>query len=134
MIENILYKKSYKHMTDEDYKELFASVTPERLKKMEEYIDKFKKNRKYVKIPEKNALMRAFVQGAINFSNDMFVDVEITHRDDCIDACFSFEDIEVFTSLKDVISLSDEIFICQNRKSIELILSFKTHITELKNG
>lgn len=134
MIENILYKKTYDHITYADYRELFASVTPESLKKMGEYIAEFKKKRKYVKIPEKNALIRSFVQGAINFSNSLCVDVEIVQRDDRITVCFSFEDVEVFTGLKDVINLSDEIVISQNKNKLVFELDFITHISTSNNG
>ncbi len=136
MIENILYKKTYEHMTDMDYQCLFASVTPEQMKEMKKRTTEFKENRKYVKIIEKDAIMRPFVQGAINFSNDFSVDVEIVQRDDRITVCFSFEDAAVFTALKDVIALSDEIIIDKNpsNDSLELELDFITHITISKNG
>ena len=136
MIENILYKKTYEHMTDMDHQDLFASVTPEQPKEMKKCTVEFMENRKYIKIPEKDALMRPFVQGAINFSNDFCVDVEIVQRDERITVCFSFEDAAVFTALKDVIALSDEIIIDKNSSNdrLELELDFITHTTISKNG
>lgn len=136
MTENVLYKKTYEHMTDEDYRKLFDSITPEKLNNIKKRVAKFNKNIKYVKIVEKDAVMRPFVQGAINFSNDFSVDVEIVQRDTEITVCFSFEDVTVFTALKDVMALSDEIIIGKNPSNgkIELILEFTTHMIESKNG
>ncbi len=137
MIYNVLYKKTYKHMTYKDYQELFTSITPEDKEKTKKLITKYKEydeNLIYVKIPEKDALMRPFVQGAINFSNDLSVDVEISQKDDRITVCFSFEDVEVFTGLKDVINLSDEIVISQNENKLVFELDFITHTPLFKNG
>ncbi|MBR4882191.1 MAG: hypothetical protein IKU19_09660, partial [Clostridia bacterium] len=80
MIENILYKKSYEKTDEKDRERLFASVNKKDLEYIKRYISEYYKNRKYEKLPEKDALMRPFVQGAINFSNDMSVDVEIVQR------------------------------------------------------
>ncbi len=122
-------------MTEEEYRELFNSVTPEEAEKTKKIIDNFKENAIYVKRPGKDIIMRAFVQGAIDFSNDFSVDVEIVKREDRITVCFSFEDTTVFTELKDVMALSDEIVIDKNpsNNKTELMLDFITHITITEN-
>ena len=80
--------------------------------------------------------MRPFIQGAINFSNDLSIDVEIAQKEDRITSCFSFEDVEVFTALKAVMALSDEIIIDRDLRTNKIVLElhFITHILTSKNG
>ncbi len=136
MTENILYKKTYEKNEDLELDEPFITESQKALTDVKNHIDGFKEKRIYVKIPEKDAIMRPFVQGAINFSNDLSVDIEIVQRDDRITVCFSFEDVEVFTELKEVIALSDEIIIDRDLRTNKLIfeLHFITHIMTSKNG
>ena len=118
MTEATLYKKTYKQMNCKEHKRIYTTLIPEDCK-----------DKNHIRHPEKDALIRPFVQGAIDFSNDMCIDVEIVQKDDSIIVYFTFEGIRVFTSLKRVIDLSDKIAISQNGNKLMLELTFITRIT-----
>lgn len=118
MMEATLYKKTYKQMNCKEHKRIYTTLIPEDCK-----------DKKHIKRPEKDALIRPFVQGAIDFSNDMGIDVEIVQKDDSIIVYFTFEGVRVFTDLKRVIELSDKIAISQNGNKLMLELAFITSIT-----
>ena len=129
MSEKILYKKKYdKTLYAKENEEITTQIRKDD-SSFQAFLELITEDTVYVRIPEKEAMVYRFVQDSINFSNEHRIDIEVAEAIDGIEVHFSFDDLGIFTHLKDVIARADDILIIPNAddREVTLTLLLQTH-------
>ncbi len=127
MSEKIIFSKKYdktKHISEDDE----ITTIKDNISSFKALLDAIIEDTVYIHIPEKEDMVYRFVQDAINFSDEYQIDIEVAEVFDGIEVHFSFDELGIFTQLKDVIAKADDILIIHNADDRDITLTLTLQI------
>lgn len=130
MEEKILFSKKYDKIKYKP-KDEELNMIKEHIPSFRALLDVIIEDTVYIHIPEKENMVYRFVQDAIDFSDEYQIDIEVAEIFDGIAVHFSFDELGIFTNLKEVMTKADDILIIHNANGHDITLTLTLQIQKL---